>query len=49
MYIPISLAIIKFMHYRCINLFLRDYVLGCYMFEVDILKSIEKGDQLEKK
>ena len=37
------------MHYRCISLFLRDYVLGCYMFEVDILKSIEKGDQLEKK
>ena len=37
------------MYYRCINLFLRDYFLGWNMLEVDILKSIEKGDQLEKK
>ena len=49
MRVPISLAIIKFMHYRCINLFLREYVSGCYMFEFDILKNLLKKRSLAEK
>ena len=37
------------MHYRCINLFLREYVSGCYMFEFDILKNLLKKRSLAEK
>jgi hypothetical protein len=30
--------------YKCINLLLRHYVSGCYMFEVDIVKNILKKE-----
>lgn len=30
--------------YKCVNLLLRDYVSGCYMFEVDIVKNLLKKE-----
>jgi hypothetical protein len=30
--------------YKCVNLLLRDYVSGCYMFEVDIFKNLLKKE-----